>query len=171
MRPVKFPFAPSGRHARSIRRHRSVRGRQYAPQHRPVELPLRHPVRWSSSSPTRMGSITGWTSSRTSPSFSNDPVNGDGIQQSDRRVMYGGDLGYKHAGRAVGYAQYRDHWVSNAGRRHPCATGDANDANADWDDHRQRYSGGVLCPVRQSGGAADLVDATGGWPAWRDLYV
>ena len=27
--------------------------------------------------------------------FLNDPVNGDGIQQSDRRVMYGGDLGYK----------------------------------------------------------------------------
>ena len=27
--------------------------------------------------------------------FANDPVNGDGIQQSDRRVMYGGDLGYK----------------------------------------------------------------------------
>lgn len=25
----------------------------------------------------------------------NDPVNGDGIQQSDRRVMYGGDIGYK----------------------------------------------------------------------------
>lgn len=31
--------------------------------------------------------------------FLNDPVNGDGIQQSDRRVMYGGDLGYRHAGR------------------------------------------------------------------------
>jgi outer membrane receptor protein involved in Fe transport len=27
--------------------------------------------------------------------FQNDPVNGDGIIQSDRRVMYGGDLGYK----------------------------------------------------------------------------
>ncbi|MCC2643604.1 MAG: putative TonB-dependent receptor [Nitrospira sp.] len=27
--------------------------------------------------------------------FLNDPVNGDGIQQSDRRVMYGGDLGYR----------------------------------------------------------------------------
>ncbi len=27
--------------------------------------------------------------------FLNDPVNGDGIQQSDRRVMYGGDIGYK----------------------------------------------------------------------------
>ena len=25
----------------------------------------------------------------------NDPVNGDGIQQADRRVMYGGDIGYK----------------------------------------------------------------------------
>lgn len=31
--------------------------------------------------------------------FLNDPVNGDGIQQSDRRVMYGGDLGYRQAGR------------------------------------------------------------------------
>jgi outer membrane receptor protein involved in Fe transport len=30
--------------------------------------------------------------------FLNDPVNGDGIQQSDRRVMYGGDLGYKQRG-------------------------------------------------------------------------
>jgi len=27
--------------------------------------------------------------------FQNDPVNGDGFQQSDRRVMYGGDLGYQ----------------------------------------------------------------------------
>lgn len=27
--------------------------------------------------------------------FLNDPVNGDGIQQSDRRVVYGGDIGYK----------------------------------------------------------------------------
>jgi outer membrane receptor protein involved in Fe transport len=31
--------------------------------------------------------------------FLNDPINGDGIQQSDRRVMYGGDLGYRQAGR------------------------------------------------------------------------
>lgn len=30
--------------------------------------------------------------------FANDPVNGDGIQQSDRRVMYGGDIGYKQRG-------------------------------------------------------------------------
>ncbi len=29
--------------------------------------------------------------------FLDDPVNGDGIQQSDRRVMYGGDLGYRQA--------------------------------------------------------------------------
>lgn len=34
--------------------------------------------------------------------FANDPVNGDGIQQSDRRVMYGGDLGYKQRGEIVG---------------------------------------------------------------------
>ncbi len=27
--------------------------------------------------------------------FQNDPVNGDGFLQSDRRVMYGGDMGYK----------------------------------------------------------------------------
>ncbi len=33
--------------------------------------------------------------------FLNDPVNGDGIQQSDRRVMYGGDVGYRQAGRVV----------------------------------------------------------------------
>lgn len=30
--------------------------------------------------------------------FLNDPINGDGIQQSDRRVMYGGDIGYKQRG-------------------------------------------------------------------------
>lgn len=29
----------------------------------------------------------------------NDPVQGDGIQQSDRRVIYGGDAGYRQAGR------------------------------------------------------------------------
>ncbi|MDZ4854382.1 MAG: TonB-dependent receptor plug domain-containing protein [Nitrospirota bacterium] len=34
--------------------------------------------------------------------FLNDPVNGDGIQQSDRRVMYGGDLGYKQHGEVLG---------------------------------------------------------------------
>lgn len=28
----------------------------------------------------------------------NDPVNGDGIQQSDRRVIYGGDVGYRQTG-------------------------------------------------------------------------
>ena len=27
--------------------------------------------------------------------FLNDPINGDGFQQSDRRVVYGGDVGYK----------------------------------------------------------------------------
>lgn len=29
----------------------------------------------------------------------NDPVNGDGIQQSDRRVIYGGEVGYRQAGK------------------------------------------------------------------------
>jgi len=30
--------------------------------------------------------------------FLNNPVTGDGIEQSDRRVMYGGDIGYKQQG-------------------------------------------------------------------------
>ena len=34
--------------------------------------------------------------------FLNDPVNGDGIQQADRRVMYGGDIGYKQQGEILG---------------------------------------------------------------------
>jgi outer membrane receptor protein involved in Fe transport len=34
--------------------------------------------------------------------FLNDPINGDGIQQADRRVMYGGDLGYKQEGNILG---------------------------------------------------------------------
>jgi outer membrane receptor protein involved in Fe transport len=34
--------------------------------------------------------------------FLNDPINGDGIQQADRRVMYGGDLGYKQEGNVLG---------------------------------------------------------------------
>ncbi|MDH5640583.1 MAG: TonB-dependent receptor plug domain-containing protein, partial [Nitrospira sp.] len=34
----------------------------------------------------------------------NDPVNGDGIQQSDRRMMYGGDLGYKQQRKVFGLA-------------------------------------------------------------------
>ena len=34
--------------------------------------------------------------------FLNDPVNGDGIQQSDRRVVYGGDIGYKQIGEVLG---------------------------------------------------------------------
>ena len=36
--------------------------------------------------------------------FLNDPVNGDGIQQSDRRVIYGGDIGYKQRGEVLGLA-------------------------------------------------------------------
>jgi outer membrane receptor protein involved in Fe transport len=32
----------------------------------------------------------------------NDSANGDGIQQSDRRVMYGGDIGYKQRGEVLG---------------------------------------------------------------------
>ena len=34
--------------------------------------------------------------------FLNDPANGDGIQQSDRRVVYGGDIGYKQHGEVLG---------------------------------------------------------------------
>lgn len=34
--------------------------------------------------------------------FLNDPVNGDGFLQSDRRVIYGGDLGYRQAGKLLG---------------------------------------------------------------------
>jgi outer membrane receptor protein involved in Fe transport len=34
--------------------------------------------------------------------FLNDPVNGDGFQQHDTRVMYGGDLGYKHRAQLYG---------------------------------------------------------------------
>jgi outer membrane receptor for Fe3+-dicitrate len=33
--------------------------------------------------------------------FLSDPVNGDGIQQSDRRTVYGGDLGYRQAGQLM----------------------------------------------------------------------
>jgi len=36
--------------------------------------------------------------------FLNDPVNGDGIAQFDRRVMYGGDIGYKQPGEVLGMA-------------------------------------------------------------------
>jgi outer membrane receptor for Fe3+-dicitrate len=34
--------------------------------------------------------------------FLNDPINGDGIQQSDRRGIYGGDLGYKQKADVLG---------------------------------------------------------------------
>ena len=34
--------------------------------------------------------------------FLNDPVNGDGFQQRDTRLMYGGDLGYKHRAQFYG---------------------------------------------------------------------
>jgi outer membrane receptor protein involved in Fe transport len=34
--------------------------------------------------------------------FLTDPLNGDGIQQSDRRVVYGGELGYKQQGKVLG---------------------------------------------------------------------
>ena len=38
----------------------------------------------------------------TNFTFFNDPANGDGIQQSDRRVVYGGDIGYKQRGEVLG---------------------------------------------------------------------
>jgi outer membrane receptor for monomeric catechols len=34
--------------------------------------------------------------------FLNDPVNGDGFAQFDRRVIYGGDIGYKQPGKVLG---------------------------------------------------------------------
>ena len=34
--------------------------------------------------------------------FLNDPVNGDGFAQFDRRVIYGGDIGYKQRGEVLG---------------------------------------------------------------------
>ncbi|WP_447975595.1 TonB-dependent receptor [Nitrospira sp. Kam-Ns4a] len=34
--------------------------------------------------------------------FLNNPVNGDGIQQADRRLIYGGDLGWRQAGEVLG---------------------------------------------------------------------
>jgi outer membrane receptor for Fe3+-dicitrate len=33
--------------------------------------------------------------------FLNDPVNGDGFLQSDRRIIYGGDLGYRQVGKLL----------------------------------------------------------------------
>ncbi len=34
--------------------------------------------------------------------FANDPINGDGFHQSDRRVISGGDVGYQQTGRLLG---------------------------------------------------------------------
>lgn len=36
--------------------------------------------------------------------FLNDPVNGDGIEQDDRRFLYGGELGYRQTGELFGMA-------------------------------------------------------------------
>ena len=33
--------------------------------------------------------------------FANDPINGDGFEQSDRRVIYGGDVGYRQEGKLL----------------------------------------------------------------------
>jgi hypothetical protein len=79
---------------------RSIRPRagERLPQHRPAELSLRHDVggRFFANAYAqyyRFDLFTNFTF------FQNDPVNGDGFQQSDRRVMYGGDIGYKQTGR------------------------------------------------------------------------
>ena len=87
--------------------------------------------------------------------FLNDPVNGDGIQQSDRRVIYGGDHRIQAQRGSVGDAEHWDRRVSNQSGRYPRPAWDPNDEDADRHHHRQRYSRGVLCAVRQSGGAAD----------------
>ena len=72
--------------------------------------------------------------------FLNDPVNGDGIQQSDRRVMYGGRSRIQTQRRGVWGAEYWNDRISNQSGRYPCETGDPNDENADREHHGQRYS-------------------------------
>ncbi len=66
--------------------------------------------------------------------FLNDPVNGDGIQQQDRRLMLGGNLGYRQTGDLFGIPsvatvgfQVRDDDIPNIQlgtqtKRHPLAT-------------------------------------------------
>ena len=50
--------------------------------------------------------------------FLKDPVNGDGIQQADRRVMYGGDAGYTQPGEVLGLPS-----IGMGPRRRECRPG------------------------------------------------
>lgn len=70
--------------------------------------------------------------------FANDPVNGDGIQQSDRRVLYGGDVGYKQHGELWGIptigtigvqARVDDAHIRLGTQRTRASTGTTTDSN------------------------------------------
>ncbi len=65
--------------------------------------------------------------------FFNDPVNGDGIQQSDRRDMYGGDLDISREERCWA-SPSRDGGISGPQRQHfQYPTGDTDEAYTDRD--------------------------------------
>ena len=48
--------------------------------------------------------------------FLNDPVNGDGFAQFDRRAIYGGDIGFKQRGDTFRDADHRDRRISDESR-------------------------------------------------------
>ena len=64
--------------------------------------------------------------------FLNDPVNGDGIQQSDRRVIYGGDLGYKQRAEVFGMPSIGTIGFQTRVDDIHARLGYANEAHADW---------------------------------------
>ena len=60
--------------------------------------------------------------------FLNDPVNGDGIQQSDRRVDVWRRSRIQAAGRCVWHAEHRHGRLSSPRGRYPCEAGHADDS-------------------------------------------
>ena len=82
--------------------------------------------------------------------FLNDPVNGDGIQQSDRRVMYGGDIGYQHSGRVMDMDSTVTVGVQTRVDDIHARLGTQTTRNPLGNDDRQRHSGGVLFAICQS---------------------
>jgi outer membrane receptor protein involved in Fe transport len=83
--------------------------------------------------------------------FQNDPVNGDGFQQSDRRIMYGGDIGYKQNGRWFDMDGAATVGVQSPGRSHPCAARAASAQKSAWEHERYGYHRSLLRPLLQTG--------------------
>jgi hypothetical protein len=105
--------------------------------------------------------------------FQNDPVNGDGFQQSDRRIMYGGDIGYKQNRTMVRHGRRRHRWACKPGSITSMrGSGRKCVRNPLGSDERIRiFYRSLLRPLLQTGNATGTMDAPGRRRTERGVYL